>query len=90
VETSYGMWMPEMARAITRRWISDVPSKMQFGDAIQRSDIRVVTVGRPSLGREPDPSEADGPVAIALPLRLSTDPVVVDNCFAQLRSNKAR
>ena len=24
----YGMWMPEIARAITRRWISDVPSKI--------------------------------------------------------------
>jgi len=26
--TPYLMWMPEMARAMTRRWISDVPSKI--------------------------------------------------------------
>jgi hypothetical protein len=24
----YGIWTPEIARAITSRWISDVPSKI--------------------------------------------------------------
>jgi hypothetical protein len=26
--TGYAMWTPEIARAMTRRWISEVPSKM--------------------------------------------------------------